>query len=131
MTLATDYSFIDIFLTMALFFFWVIWIWLLIAVFSDLFRRRDLGGGHKTLWVIFMIILPYLGVLTYLIMQSGKMADRNAMQARSSQQEFDQYVKSVASTGGAASEIEKAHQLLTTGAITQAEFDAIKQKALA
>jgi hypothetical protein len=133
MTLATeaDYPFLDVFWTMLIFFFWVIWIWLLITVFADIFRRHDIGGGVKTLWIIFVIILPYLGVFVYLISQGRHMAERSAKEVRASQEQFDSYVKSVASTGGAAAEIEKAQQLLANGTITQAEFDAIKRKALA
>lgn len=115
---------------MVIFFFWVIWIWLLITVFADVFRRRDIGGGKKALWLIFVILLPYLGVFVYLISQGRNMAERGARDARASQQQFDDYVKSVAGSGGAATEIEKAQQLLASGAITQAEFDVIKQKAL-
>jgi hypothetical protein len=132
MTLAdSDYPFLSVFWSMMIFFFWIIWIWLLITVFADIFRRRDMGGGAKTLWIIFVIILPYLGVFIYLITQGGKMADRSAKEADAYQAQFDERIKSVAGSGGAAAEIEKAKQLLDSGAITQAEFDAIKQKALA
>jgi hypothetical protein len=127
----SDYPFLDVFWTMMIFFFWVIWIWLLITVFADIFRRHDIGGGKKTLWIIFVIILPYLGVFIYLISQGRHMTERRAAEMRASQQQFDTYVKSVAATGGAAAEIEKAQQLLANGTITQAEFDAIKSKALA
>jgi hypothetical protein len=132
MTLAdSDYPFLSVFWSMMIFFFWIIWIWLLITVFADIFRRRDMGGGAKTLWIIFVIILPYLGVFIYLITQGGNMADRSAKEADAYQAQFDERIKSVAGSGGAAAEIEKAKNLLDSGAITQAEFDAIKQKALA
>ena len=129
--LAADYPFLDILWTMFIFFLFVIWIWILITVFSDIFRRKDVGGGSKALWIIFVIVLPYLGVLVYLIANHDGMADRNIAQMQKQQQATDQYIQSVAGSGGAAAEIEKAKGLLDSGAITQAEFDAIKQKALA
>jgi hypothetical protein len=131
MIAADDYPFLSIFWTMLIFFFWIIWIWLLITVFADIFRRRDMGGGTKTLWIIFVIILPYLGVFIYLITQGHHMAERNVREAEAYQAQFDEHVRTVAGSGGAAGEIERAKKLLDSGAITQAEFDAIKQKALA
>jgi len=129
--LAADYPFLDIFWSMFIFFLFVIWIWILITVFSDIFRRKDIGGGSKALWIIFVIVLPYLGVLVYLIANHDGMADRNIAQMQKQQQATDQYIQSVAGSGGAAAEIEKAKGLLDSGAITQAEFDSIKSKALA
>ena len=129
--LAADYPFLDIFWSMFIFFLFVIWIWILITVFSDIFRRKDIGGGSKTLWIIFVIVLPYLGVFVYLIANHDGMADRNIAQMQKQQQATDQYIQSVAGSGGAAAEIERAKGLLDSGAITQAEFDALKQKALA
>jgi ABC-type Fe3+ transport system permease subunit len=111
-------------------FAFVIWFWLLITVFMDLFRRHDTSGFAKVLWVIFLIIAPYLGVLVYLLVEHKGMAERNVKQIEAQQAQMDAYVKSVAGGGGAASEIEKAKGLLDSGAITQAEFDAIKAKAL-
>jgi hypothetical protein len=127
----TDYPLLNLFWTMLFFFFWVIWFWLLITVFADIFRRRDISGWAKAGWLIFVIVLPYLGVFIYLITQSRHMAERNASQVQAAQDQFDEHVKSVAGSGGAAGEIEKAKRLLDDGAITQVEFDAIKQKALA
>jgi len=127
--LASDYPFLDILWTMFIFFLFIIWIWILITVFADIFRRRDIGGGSKALWIIFVIVLPYLGVLVYLIANHDGMADRNVQQMQKQQEATDAYIKSVA--GGAAAEIQKAKGLLDSGAITQAEFDSIKQKALA
>jgi hypothetical protein len=109
----------------------VIWFWLLIGVIADLFRRRDIGGGKKTVWLIFLIFVPFLGVFAYLIANSEGMAERSAERAQAQQAQFDDYVKSVSATGGPAAEIDKAKTLLDSGAITQAEFDAIKAKALA
>jgi hypothetical protein len=106
----------------------VIWIWLLFAVFADLFRRHDISGWAKAGWTIFIIILPMLGVLIYLITQSRSMQERAVKDQERYQQQFDSYVKSVA--GGPAGEIEKAKALLADGTITQEEFEAIKAKAL-
>jgi phospholipase D-like protein/putative oligomerization/nucleic acid binding protein len=129
--LAADYPFLDILWTMFIFFLFIIWIWILITVFSDIFRRRDVGGGTKALWIVFVILLPYLGVLVYLIANHDGMADRNIAQMQKQQQATDAYIQSVAGSGGAAAEIEKAKGLLDSGAITQAEYDSIKAKALA
>ena len=129
--LAADYPFLEVLGSMFFFFLFVIWIWILITVFADIFRRKDIGGGTKALWIVFVIVLPYLGVLVYLIANHDGMADRNIQQMQKQQQQTDAYIQSVAGSGGAAAEIEKAKGLLDSGAITQAEFDAIKQKALA
>jgi Short C-terminal domain/Phospholipase_D-nuclease N-terminal len=129
--LAADYPFLDVLWTMLIFFAWIIWFWLLITVFADLFRRHDIGGGMKTLWIIFVILLPFLGVFIYLISQGRHMAERNVKSMQAQQAQMDAHIKSVASSSGAADEIDKAKKLLDSGAITQAEFDAIKAKALA
>ena len=129
--IAADYPFLDVLWTMFIFFAWVIWFWLLITIFADIFRRHDIGGGAKVLWMIFVIILPYLGVFIYLITQNQGMGERNLARAQQAQSQFDAYVQSAAASGGSAAEIEKAKALLDSGAITQAEYDALKQKALA
>jgi Short C-terminal domain/Phospholipase_D-nuclease N-terminal len=129
MLLAADYPFLNILWTMIIFFAWVIWIWIAITVLVDVFRRHDIGGLHKAVWVVFVIVLPFLGVLIYLISNHDGMRDRNIQQAQAQKAQFDEYVRQTA--GGAAAEIEKAKQLLDSGAITQAEFDAIKAKAVA
>ena len=129
--LAYDYPFLDIFWTMLIFFCWIIWFWLLITIFADIFRRKDIGGGMKALWIIFVIILPFLGVFIYLIANHDGMADRSIRQAQAQQAQMDEYIRSTAGSGGAAAEIEKAQGLLASGAITQDEFNAIKAKALA
>jgi hypothetical protein len=116
---------------MIIFFCWVVWIWIMVVILMDVFRRRDIGGWAKAGWTAFLIILPFLGALIYLIAQHDGMAERSAREARGQQAEFDSYVRSVAANGGAASEIEKAKQLLDGGAITQTEFEQIKAKALA
>ena len=131
MLVASSYPFLDVFWTMMVFFIWIIWFWLLITVFADVFRRHDIGGFAKTLWIIFVIVLPYLGVFIYLIAEHKGMADRRMGEAQAAQAQFDDYVRQAAGSGGAAAEIEKAKQLLDSGAISQAEFDSIKAKALA
>jgi len=128
--LAADYPFLDVLWTMLIFFLWIIWFWILITVFIDLFRRKDTSGVSKVLWIIFVILVPFLGVFVYLLINHDGMADRNIKQAQAQQAQFDQYVRETAGSGGAAAEIEKAKGLLDSGAITQAEFDAIKAKAL-
>jgi hypothetical protein len=131
---AADYPFLDIFWTMLVFFMWVIWFWILITVMIDIFRRRDTGGWSKALWVIFVVFLPYLGVFVYLIANGKGMAERRAEDIQASQAAFDDRVRSVAGAGGgetAADQIHKAKALLDSGAITQAEFDQLKAKALA
>ena len=129
--LLADYPFFSVLGTMLIFFAWVIWFWLLITVFSDLFRRHDTSGFAKVLWIIFVIILPFLGVFIYLIAEHDGMQERSMKMAQKQQAQMDDYVRSVATSGGAASEIEKAKSLLDSGAITQAEFDSMKAKALA
>ena len=124
-----SYPFLDLMWTMLAFFLWVLWFWLLFTVFGDIFRRDDLSGWGKAGWLVFTIVLPFLGVFIYLIAQHDGMAERNINQMKAQQAATDDYIRSV--SGGAAGEIEKAKGLLDSGAITQAEFDAIKQKALA
>jgi hypothetical protein len=126
---AADYPFLEVLWTLLIFFAWVIWFWILITIFADLFRRHDISGGKKAIWIIFLIITPFLGVLIYLIVNHDGMNERNVARARASQEQFSEYVQSV-SGGGAAAEIEKAKGLLDSGAISQAEFDQIKAKAL-
>jgi hypothetical protein len=132
MIIAADYPFLNILWTMIIFFAWVVWIWMMVVILTDvLFRRRDISGWGKAAWTVFLIVLPFLAALIYVIAQHEGMADRAAERAQRQQAELDQYVRSVATNGGAASEIDKAKRLLDTGAITQAEFDALKAKALA
>jgi hypothetical protein len=130
MPLAADYPFLEVLWTLLVFFAWVAWFWLLITVAVDVFRRRDIGGGKKTLWLIFMLFIPFIGVFAYLIVNHDEMAQRDIERAKAQQAQFDDYVRATAG-GGATSEIERAKQLLDSGAITQAEFDSIKAKALA
>jgi putative oligomerization/nucleic acid binding protein/phospholipase D-like protein len=131
MVFAADYPFLDVFWTMLIFFFWVIWIWILVTVLIDLFRRHDVSGWAKAAWVLFLILLPYLGVFVYLIAQGKGMAERRADEIKASQASFDQYVREAAGSSGPSDQIAKAKELLDSGAIDQAEFDALKAKALA
>jgi len=112
-------------------FLFVVWFWLLINVFSDLFRDHETSGGAKALWVVFLLFFPYIGVLAYLIIRGGGMTARAAKSMRESQERFDSYVRSVAgSAPSAADQIQKAKALLDAGAIDRAEFDRLKAKAL-
>jgi len=129
--LGADYPFLDVMWSMFIFFIWVAWFMLLFRIIGDIFRRHDIGGGGKTGWLIFVLILPFLGVFIYLIAESQGMAERDMERMQAQQAQFDSYVRETAGSGGAAAEIEKAKQLLDSGAITQSEFDAIKTKALA
>ena len=130
MVMAADYPFIDVLWSMIIFFFWVIWIWIVITVLIDIFRRDDLGGWAKWAWVVFVVILPWLGVLIYLIVEHDGMRDRSLKQAQAQRQQVDQYVRETAG-GGSAAEIAQAKELLDAGTITQTEFEALKAKALA
>ena len=130
MPLADNYPFLDVLWTIFIFFIWVAWIFLLVRIIFDVFRRHDIGGGKKAVWVIFLVFLPFIGVLVYLIVNGGKMTERDVDQAQASQAQFDQYVRQTAGSGGAAAEIARAKELLDKGAITQTEFDQLKQKAL-
>jgi predicted PurR-regulated permease PerM len=129
--LAASYPFLDVLWTMVIFFVWILWFILLFRIIADIFRRHDIHGGAKSLWLIFVILLPFLGVFIYLITQGHQMTTRDLQGAQASQQQFDEYVRNVSSGSGSAAEIEKAKSLLDSGAITQAEFDALKAKALA
>ena len=128
--IAADYPFLDVLWTLLIFFAWVIWFWLLITIFADIFRRHDIGGGKKALWTIFVIITPFVGVLIYLIVESKGMAERQAQAAQSARRQTDDYIKTVAAEVDAPGQIAQAKQLLDSGAINQQEFDALKQKAL-
>ena len=127
--LASSYPFLDVMWTMLVFFVWILWFWLLIGVFADIFRRHDLSGWGKTGWLIFVIILPFLGVFIYLITQNAGMTERGLERANAQQAAYA--APAGGGGGGAAAEIESGKKLLDSGAITQAEFDSLKQKALA
>ncbi len=114
------------------FFLFFAWFMCLFWVFADIFRSKDLGGGGKTLWVLFVIVVPLLGVLIYLIARGGGMQERQLEQTKEAQQAQAAYIQSVAGASGSATDqIASAKGLLDSGTITQAEFDQIKAKALA
>jgi hypothetical protein len=125
------YSFGDVMYSMLVFFAWILWFWLLFTVFGDLFSRHDIGGWAKAGWTVFVIVAPFLGAFVYLIAEGKSMGERAMERAQAQQKEVDTYVRSVASSGSATEEIAKGQQLLASGAITQAEFDQLKAKALA
>ena len=128
---ATSYPFLNVLWDILIIFAWVLFIWIAITVFIDVFRRRDISGWAKAGWVILCVVLPWIGVLAYLIFNHDGMAERNEKQSQAAQASFDQYVREAAGKSGPASEIETAKKLLDSGTISQAEFDAIKTKALA
>jgi hypothetical protein len=128
---SSSYPLLNLIWTMIVFFAWIIWIWLLITIFADLFRRSDVSGWAKAGWVVVLLVLPFIGVLIYLIAQSHGMAERRQKDVQQAQSQLDDYVRSVSSQGQPADQIARGKQLLDTGAITQQEFEAIKQKALA
>ena len=129
--LAADYPFLDILWTMFIFFLFIIWIWILITVFADIFRSHDLSGWAKAAWVIFVIIVPYLGVFVYLIARGHKMQEHSVQAAQAQDAAMRQYVQSVAgSGGGAADEIARLADLRDRGVISEAEFQQAKAKAI-
>jgi hypothetical protein len=126
------YTFGQVMWSMFVFFAWILFFWLLFVVFGDLFSRHDISGWGKALWTIFVIVLPYIGIFVYLITQGRAMGERKAQQVQQAQAQMDSYVRSVAGSGGdPATQIARAKELLDSGAISQAEFDQIKSRALA
>ncbi len=122
----------DVFLWMLEFFLFVIWFWLLLSVFSDLFRDHELSGGMKAFWIFFVILLPYLGVLVYFIARGNGMASRSAKQMAELQKQADDRIRTVAGVSSTpADQIAQAKTLLDSGAIDQAEFEKLKAAALA
>ena len=128
---AYTYPLADLFGTMLGIFVFLIWFWLLVIIFGDIFRSRDMSGGVKALWVLFVIILPFLGILVYLIARGGKMHERAEQAAQQQQQAFDAYVKETAGTGNSVDQLAKLADLKQQGVITDAEFEAQKAKLLA
>jgi Phospholipase_D-nuclease N-terminal/Short C-terminal domain len=133
MVIAADYPFLDVLWTMILFFAWVIWIWMVVVIFTDIFRRRDIGGWSKAAWCLFIIVLPFLGAFVYLIAQHDGLAERRLKDVKDQQAIMDEHIRSVAGGGddGPASQIANAKSLLDSGAIDQTEFEQLKRKALA
>jgi hypothetical protein len=128
--IAADYPFLEVLWSTLVFMAFILWIWLAITCFADIFRRRDASGFVKALWIIFIILVPYLGVLIYLIANHDGMAERNAKDVRASQAAFDERVREAAGSAGPAGEIERARALLEAGAINESEFERLKAKAL-
>jgi hypothetical protein len=125
------YTFGDVMWTMFVFFAWILFFWMLFGVFGDLFGRHDISGWAKAGWTVFVIILPFLGIFVYLISQGRGMGERAQQRAQSQKTQMDDYVRSVASTGSPTEEIAKGKELFDSGAISQAEFDQLKARALA
>jgi hypothetical protein len=115
---------------MLIFFGFVVWIWILFVVFADLFRRKDVSGWVKVLWIVFVVLFPYLGVFVYLIAEHKGMSERSAAQAQEAEAQMADYVKSVAGGQSASDQIANAKKLLDEGTINQSEFDQIKARAL-
>ena len=125
------YTFGDVMWSMFVFFAWILFFWMLFVVFGDLFSRHDISGWAKAGWCVFVIVLPFLGIFVYLIAEGRSMGERAQARAQSDKAQMDDYVRSVAAGASPTEEIAKGKQLLDSGAITQAEFDQLKGKALA
>ena len=130
MVIAAEYPFLNILGTMAIFFLWTIWLIMMVQIISDVFRRRDLSGGAKVGWTVFLLVLPFIAALIYLAKNSAGLSDRR-YDAQVNQADFSRHAASVATDGGSAGEIARAKELLDGGAITQAEFEQLKTRALA
>jgi ABC-type multidrug transport system fused ATPase/permease subunit len=128
--IAYTYPLLSIFWTMLEFFLFFVWIWLLVGIFADIFRSHDMGGLAKALWVIFVVIFPFLGVLIYLIARGGSMHERAERQAAQQHKAFDAYMRHASGAGSSADELTKLADLKSKGVITDAEFDAQKAKIL-
>lgn len=128
--IGSSYPLLDIFWTMLEFFLFFIWIWIVIMVFMDIFRSHDLSGGAKFLWVLLVIIIPFLGVFIYLIVRGGSMQERANKEADSQQKQFDDYVRQQAAAASPAEELTRLTDLKAKGAISDEEFDKAKAKLL-
>ena len=131
MLFAADYPFLDLFWSMIIFFCWVAWIWMVIAIFSDIFRRHDASGAKKAIWCVFIILIPFLGALIYLIANGDGMGERQRERVQRSQTEFAGYVQSVAGSNGVGERADEGQGAARRRHVTQAEFDALKAKVLA
>jgi Short C-terminal domain/Phospholipase_D-nuclease N-terminal len=120
----------SVLLWMLEFFFFVIWFWLLLGIFGDLFGDHELSGGWKAVWVIILVLFPYLGILVYLIARGKGMTERGIQASKNAQEQFDARIRAAGGGSDPAEQISKAKALLDSGAIDQAEFDALKAKAL-
>jgi len=132
MVLASNsYPALGVFWSIFYFFLWIIWIWILIWIFIDIFRSHDLSGWAKALWVIFVLFLPLLGVLVYLIVRGGSMHERAVRQAQQQDQAARAYIRQAAGPESTADQLAKLADLRQKGVITQEEFDREKAKILA
>jgi hypothetical protein len=131
MILATNYPLSEIFWTILFFFVFVVWLMILFNVLGDLFRRHDTTGAAKVAWILFIVVLPYIGTFTYLLTQHDGMVERAKRAQQEAKQSFDHYVQSIAVRPDPTEKIAKAHELLSRGAINEAEFEQIKRQALA
>jgi hypothetical protein len=131
MLAASDWSFGQLMWSFLVFFAWILFFWMLFAIIGDIFRRHDIGGWGKAGWIIFVCVLPFLGIFVYLIANSKGMAERNQRDVQAVQRDTDAYIRSVATTADPAEQIAKGHELLEKGALTQAEFEQLKASALA
>jgi ABC-type multidrug transport system fused ATPase/permease subunit len=129
-TVLAEFALGDLILSIAWFFLLFLWLWLLITVFADVFRSDDLSGIAKALWVIFVILVPFLGVLIYLIVRGGRMQQHALRAQKEAQQSFDEYVRRTAGGGSVASELERLHDLKQRGVLSEDEYDRLKAKTL-
>ena len=129
--LLADITLTDVIWSMFMFFFFVIFLWMIFGIIGDIFRSDDLGGVSKTLWCIAIVFFPFLAIFIYLIVRGKGMSERSLKASQQAQAQFDSYVRETAGPSGPTAEIKNAKELLDSGAITQAEFDHIKSKALA
>jgi ABC-type multidrug transport system fused ATPase/permease subunit len=128
--MAYDYPLLGIFWSMFILFMWIIWFTLMFRIFADIFRSDDLGGFAKTMWMIFVIVLPFLGVLIYVITRGPSMTARDLQQAQRQRAAFEGYVRETAGSASTADEIAKLAELRASGVLSDSEFDALKAKAL-
>ena len=131
MLIAADYPFLDVFWTILVFFAWLAWIWIAVTCFIDIFRRHDIGGWHKAVWVIFVVVLPWLGVLVYLIARGGSMQERAQQQAQQADADARAYIQDAAGAPNTADQLTKLADLRDRGVITAGEFEREKAKILA
>ena len=130
MLVAAEYPFLSVFGTMILFFAWALWFWMMIGILSDVFRRHDLSGWAKAGWAVFLLVLPFVGALIYLVRNAAGLTERREGPAAATRVPRDG-AGAAELNGGSAGEIERAKRLLDAGAITQSEFERLKAKALA
>jgi type VI protein secretion system component VasK len=127
---ATSYPILDAFWWMLMFFLFIVWIFILFQVIIDIFRSHDMHGGAKALWLIFILFLPFLGVLVYLIARGHKMQEHNVQAAQQQKADFDSYVRQAAGSGSTADELGKLADLKAKGSISDADYEAAKAKIL-